>query len=138
VTSLSNSHGNLLAKPVHLPEDPATALLDSGVDPVDVAAKYPASSAAWATLAEHALHAVHPVEAYAYARTGYHRGLDALRRAGWKGNGPVPWAHQPNRGFLRAVHALASAADAIDEQAEVHRCMDLLAECDPAAVVALG
>jgi hypothetical protein len=39
---------------------------------------------------------------------------------------------------LRAIHALASAADAIDEQPEAQRCMDLLAECDPAAVVALG
>jgi hypothetical protein len=132
------SHGNLLAKPVHLPEDPATALLDAGADPVEVAAEYPASSAAWATLAEHALHAVHPVEAYAYARTGYHRGLDELRRAGWKGNGPVPWSHQPNRGFLRAVHALALAAKAIGEDSEYTRCMELLTECDPAAVVALA
>jgi Protein of unknown function (DUF3151) len=132
------SHGNLLAKPVYLPEDPATALLDDGADPVDVAAKYPASSAAWATLAEHALHAVRPVEAYAYARTGYHRGLDALRRAGWKGNGPVPWSHAPNRGFLRALHALAAAAAAIGEDEEAHRCTDLLTECDPAAIAALA
>ncbi len=132
------SHGNLLAQPVHLPVDPAVALLDDGADPVEVAGKYPASSAAWATLAEHALHAVHPVEAYAYARTGYHRGLDALRRAGWKGNGPVPWSHAPNRGFLRALHALAEAADAIGEDDEAKRCQDLLAECDPAAVAALA
>jgi hypothetical protein len=132
------SHGNLLAQPVHLPQDPAVALLDSGADPVEVAAQYPASCAAWATLAEHALHAVQPVEAYAYARTGYHRGLDALRRAGWKGNGPVPWSHAPNRGFLRAVHALAGAAQAIGEDAEYRRCTDLLAECDPAAVAALS
>ena len=48
--------------------------------------------------------------AYAYARTGYHRGLDSLRRAGWKGSGPVPWEHGPNRGFLRALWALAVAA----------------------------
>ena len=55
------------------------------------------------------------VEAYAYARTGYHRGLDALRRNGWKGFGPVPWSHEPNRGFLRCVIALAKAAEAIGE-----------------------
>ena len=30
------------------------------------------------------------ITAYAYARTGYHRGLDQLRRNGWKGFGPVP------------------------------------------------
>lgn len=132
------THHNLLAQPVYLPEDPATALLDDGEAPVAVAARYPASSAAWATLAEHALHAVRPVEAYAYARTGYHRGLDALRGSGWKGNGPVPWSHAPNRGFLRAVHALAGAARAIGEDAECTRCMELLAECDPAAVAALS
>jgi hypothetical protein len=132
------SHANLLAQPVYLPEDPATALLDAGDDPADVAARYPASSAAWATLAEQALHAVRPVEAYAYARTGYHRGLDALRRAGWKGNGPVPWSHQPNRGVLRSIHALALAAQAIGEEPEYRRCMDLLAECDPASVAALA
>src|SRR5690606_29605830 len=57
-------------------------------------------------------------ESYAYARTGYHRGLDALRRNGWKGHGPVPWEHEPNRGFLRALHALARAAQAIGEKEE--------------------
>jgi Protein of unknown function (DUF3151) len=77
------------------------------------------------------------VEAYAYARTGYHRGLDALRRAGWKGTGPVPWSHDPNRGFLRAVHALGQAAAAIGEHDEVTRCAQLLADCDPDAVVQL-
>ena len=45
------------------------------------------------------------VEAYAYARTGYHRGLDQLRRSGWKGFGPIPFSHEPNRGFLRALAA---------------------------------
>src|SRR3712207_6893168 len=55
--------------------------------------------------------------------TGYHRGLDALRRAGWKGFGPVPWAHAPNQGFLRALHALGEAAGAIGEadEAEIGR-----------------
>ncbi|CAM5480473.1 Kynureninase [Streptomyces tendae] len=62
------------------------------------------------------------MESYAYARTGYHRGLDALRRSGWKGHGPVPWEHEPNRGFLRALHALARAAQAIGEKEEYERC----------------
>ncbi len=78
------------------------------------------------------------MEAYAYARTGYHRGLDALRRAGWKGQGPVPWAHEPNRGFLRAVHALGRAAGAIGEADEAARCAQLLADSDPEAVTALA
>jgi hypothetical protein len=131
------SHGNLLAQPVKLPDDPALALLDEGQDAAQVAAQYPASSAAWASLAEGALEAGRSVEAYAYARTGYHRGLDALRRAGWKGAGPIPWAHVPNRGFLRAVHALGRAAAAIGEEAEVERCAQLLADSDPEAVIRL-
>ncbi|HSY15888.1 MAG TPA: DUF3151 domain-containing protein [Jatrophihabitantaceae bacterium] len=132
------SFGNLLASPTYLPEDPAVARLDAGEDAVAVAAALPASSAAWATLAEAALQADHPVEAYAYARTGYHRGLDALRRAGWKGNGPVPWSHLPNRGFLRSVNALAGAAQAIGETGEVTRCRALLDDSDPAAAAALA
>jgi hypothetical protein len=78
------------------------------------------------------------VTAYAYARTGYHRGLDALRRSGWKGTGPVPWAHEPNRGFLRSVHALGQAAAAIGETGEVTRCAALLHDSDPSAEAALS
>ena len=132
------SHGNLLAPPTRLPDDPGAARLAAGDPAVEVAAAFPASSAAWAALAEAALSADRPVEAYAYARTGYHRGLDALRRAGWKGQGPVPWAHQPNQGFLRALHALGSAAARIGEHDEAARCAQLLADSDPAAVAALG
>ena len=98
-----------------------------------VAARFPAYSAGWARLAERALAAGDPVAAYAYARTGYHRGLDQLRRNGWKGHGPVPWSHAPNRGFLRCVNALARAADAIGEAEEAARCAQLLRDCDPAA-----
>ena len=103
-----------------------------------VAAAHPASSAAWATLAEAALADGAPVAAYAYARTGYHRGLDQLRRAGWKGFGAVPWAHEPNRGFLRALGALHRAAAAIGELDEAERTATFLADSDPAALAALG
>ncbi len=112
--------------PTRLPEDPAAALLDEGATPPDVAASHPASSLAWAVLAEDALDRDAAVEAYAYARTGYHRGLDALRRNGWRGQGPVPWEHEPNRGFLRALAALSRAAGAIDEEDERHRCAEFL------------
>ena len=52
---------------------------------------------------------------YAYSRVGYHRSLDMLRRNGWKGHGPVPWEHEPNRGFLRCLALLALSARAIGE-----------------------
>jgi Protein of unknown function (DUF3151) len=133
-----SSFGNLLAPPTKLPEDPATARLAAGEDPTAVAADRPTSSAAWAALAEAALAGGRPVEAYAYARTGYHRGLDALRRAGWKGQGPIPWAHEPNRGFLRALHALGQAAAAIGEADEAQRCATFLADSDPEAAAALA
>jgi hypothetical protein len=129
---------DLLAPPTKLPVDPATALLASGVDPAQVAADHPTSSAAWAALAEQALADGATVQGYAYARTGYHRGLDSLRKAGWRGTGPVPWAHEPNQGFLRALNALAQAAAAIGETAEADRCSTFLTDCDPAASAALG
>jgi hypothetical protein len=112
--------------PTHLPDDPAAGPLGEGVAPDEVAAAYPASSLAWAVLAEDALADDRAVEAYAYARTGYHRGLDALRRNGWRGQGPVPWEHEPNRGFLRALAALSRAAGTIGEEDERHRCAELL------------
>ena len=123
--------------PTLLPDDPAVALLGDR-DPAQVAAAHPTSSAAWAALADAAHGRGAVVESYAYARTGYHRGLDALRRAGWKGYGPVPWAHEPNRGFLRALHALGRAAAAIGEQDEADRVARLLSDSDPAAPAALG
>jgi hypothetical protein len=124
--------------PTHLPEDPAVDLLVRGGDPADVAAAHPTSSAAWARLAERAYDRSAYVESYAYARTGYHRGLDALRRAGWKGHGPVPWEHPPNQGFLRALHALGMAAGAIGEDDEAQRVRQFLVDSDPAALAALS
>lgn len=110
-------------EPTLLPDEPQPrALLESGTDPSEVAAKYPTSSAAWAALADRAFEAGSVVESYAYARTGYHRGLDALRKSGWRGHGPVPWEHEPNQGFLRALNALARAAGAIGEEEEHVRC----------------
>ncbi|WP_344167450.1 DUF3151 domain-containing protein [Pilimelia columellifera] len=102
------------------------------------AGQHPTSSAAWAALAERAFEADQPVAAYAYARTGYHRGLDQLRRSGWKGHGPVPWSHEPNRGFLRCLSTLARAAESIGEADEAARCAQFLRDCDPVAGDALG
>ncbi len=121
-----------------LPDDPAVPALDNGQDPQTVAAANPTSSAAWAALAQRALAGDDYVTAYAFARTGYHRGLDQLRRSGWKGHGPVPWSHKPNRGFLRCLHALSLAAAAIGEADEAARCAQFVRDCDPAAADALA
>ena len=94
-------------------------------------ADHPTFLDGWARLAEMALAEDDPVTAYAFARTGYHRGLDRLRASGWRGQGPVPWDHEPNRGFLRAVYCLMQAAEAIGESPEVTRCRDFLRELDP-------
>jgi Protein of unknown function (DUF3151) len=119
------------------PDAAAIAAIERGDDPAVVAAAAPTSSLAWAVLAERTL-ADAPVTSYAYARTGYHRGLDQLRRSGWHGHGPVPWSHEPNRGFLRALAALSRAAGAIGEDEEHDRCRTFLIDSDPAAAAALG
>ena len=134
--------------PTYLPEQlhtPAEQALAAGTPAATVAAAAPHASLAGAVLAEDALaradaaHAAgeeperlsHAIAAYAYARTGYHRGLDALRRSGWKGRGPVPWSHGPNQGYLRSVRALAVAADHVGETDEVLRLGELLRDGDP-------
>jgi hypothetical protein len=136
-----------------LPEPPATRLpadipADKALAEADetgtaaaykaVAAAHPAYSGGWAALAADALAADEPVTAYAYARTGYHRGLDALRRNGWKGHGSVPWAHAANPGFLRCLHSLSQAAAQIGEADEAARCAQFLRDSDPAAADALS
>jgi hypothetical protein len=131
---------NLLGGPPEtlLPDqEEARTALESGADPATVAGRFPSYCAAWAALAERALASGDPVTAYAFARTGYHRGLDQLRRAGWKGYGPVPWEHEPNQGFLRALAALAGAAAAIGEDDEAERCQVFLADSSAAAAAKL-
>ncbi len=136
---MSDHPTNLMGVPeTRLPVDPAAGQVDAGADLDAVATAYPTSSLAWALLAERALEADEPVAAYAYARTGYHRGLDALRRSGWRGQGPVPWSHEPNRGFLRALAALSRAARAIGEHDEEARCATLLRDSSREAAGVLG
>lgn len=132
---------NLLAGPdptrlPNQPDDAARALIAAGSSPADAAAAYPDASYPWALLAQAALASAatgSDIAAYAYARTGYHRGLDALRRAGWKGHGPVPADHVPNQGFLISLLSLAEAAARIGETAEAERCATFATDCDPNA-----
>ncbi|ADG98078.1 conserved hypothetical protein [Segniliparus rotundus DSM 44985] len=139
ISDMTHGRDLLGPAPTLLPaNDDAQALLAQGGSPDEVAAQHPEFSLAWAMLAEDALAHDAPVTAYAYARTGYHRGLDQLRRNGWRGFGPVPWDHEPNQGFLRAVGALAKAANTIGEAPEHQRCVELLLDSDPQSVDELG
>ena len=124
---------NLMPEPpaTLIPDDPAAAAeLAAATDATlaTVAAHFPTYSAAWGALAARAFAVGETVTAYAFARTGYHRGLDALRRNGWKGHGPIPWSHEPNQGFLRCLAALARAAGAIGETEEEQRCWSFLGD----------
>ncbi|MFL6003372.1 MAG: DUF3151 domain-containing protein [Nocardioides sp.] len=134
------SYRDLMAGPpaTHLPEDPAAEDLESGVAPADAVRRHPASPFAWAALAEQARDGgADDVTVYAYSRVGYHRSLDLLRRNGWKGQGPVPWEHEPNRGFLRCLAVLAASARAIGEADEWERCSTFLRDSSPTAYDAL-
>jgi Protein of unknown function (DUF3151) len=116
--------------------DGSLEALGSATSPAELAAvvaRFPTCLAAWAALGEDALRGRRPVEAYAYFRVGYHRGLDRIRRAGWRGTGRVPWAHEGNRGFLRSLRGLHRAAAAIGERDEDERCAKFLADLAPDA-----
>jgi hypothetical protein len=93
-----------------------------------VVARWPRFLDGWARLGELGRD---DVEAYACFRVGYHRGLDRLRAAGWRGSGFVRARHEPNRGFLRALQGLQRTAAAIGEDDEAERCALFLRQLDP-------
>ncbi|MEL4503765.1 DUF3151 domain-containing protein [Luteococcus sp. H138] len=139
------THPNLMASGPEtlLPTDPALAKLSNdGLDGfLEVVRDHPTSSLCWAMLAEAALQSESledDLTAYAYARTGYHRGLDSLRRSGWRGSGPVPWSHVPNQGFLRCLWALSVAAGRIGEADEAERCAQFLRDSSEEAFQVLS
>ena len=119
----------LPAPPADAADALAAAVADGRREAVAaVAASYPRFIDAWAELAGLARD---DIEAYAYARVGYHRGLDTLRGAGWRGSGYVRWRYPTNRGFLRALDHLRQAAAAIGEADEEERCAIFLHQLDP-------
>ncbi|MGO1318746.1 MAG: DUF3151 domain-containing protein [Galactobacter sp.] len=130
---------NLLGIPeTLLPEHPdLVARYDAGDEAEDLARAFPAESLPWALMADDAWKDGREVESYAFARVGYHRGLDALRKSGWRGQGPVPYSHEPNRGFLRSLYALRRAAAAIGEVDEVDRIGTFLRDSDASAEAAI-
>lgn len=93
-----------------------------------VVADHPTLIAGWAELAARGRE---PIERYAYARVGYHRGLDALRANGWGGRGFVRWSNPTNRPFLTCLVRLQRAAQEIGETSEVDRIAGFLTELDP-------
>lgn len=93
-----------------------------------VVADNPTLVAGWAELAARGRE---PIERYAYARVGYHRGLDALRAHGWGGRGFVRWSNPTNRPFLTCLVRLRRAAEEIGERSEVERIAGFLVELDP-------
>ena len=116
-----------------LPPDPLDAALAAEPAPTrdevsELVAGHPRSLIGWATLGEFA---DHPVVRYAYFRVGYHRGLDSLRAAGWRGSGYVRWAEPSNRGFLRCLDGLREVAEQIGETDEAERCAQFLHQLDP-------
>ena len=118
--------------PTLLPADTAAAAaFTAGAPAEQVVRDNPTSSLAWAVLSDQAWADDRVVESYAFARVGYHRGLDSLRRNGWKGHGPVPWSHEPNQGVLRCLRSLQRAAAAINEIDEAERLTAFLNDCDP-------
>jgi hypothetical protein len=118
-----------------LPAEPAdaTARLDAAstrAEVADVVADFPRSLNGWSRLGELS-ETDDRVAAYAFFRVGYHRGLDALRAAGWRGSGYVRWRNDENRGFLRALDGLRRIAAAIGEADEAARCDEFLHQLDP-------
>lgn len=95
-----------------------------------IASQYPAALSAWAALGELAL-PDDVVAAYAFFRTGYHRGLDRARASGWNGTQQLRWQDEPNRPFLRCLNGLRQAAEAIGETQEVTRIVHFLRDLDP-------
>jgi hypothetical protein len=94
----------------------------------DVVRAFPDWCDAWAELGGLARD---DIEAYACYRVGYHRGLDALRRSGWRGSGYVRWAHPSNRGFLSCLDGLRTMSAVIGEPEEEQRCDLFLHQLDP-------
>ncbi len=143
-------------RPIHLtpqgppstvlpPADPqaAKALADAlAMDPslrrdavAAVVARWPRFVDAWAALGDLGRD---QIERYAAYRVGYHRGLDTLRANGWRGSGYVRWAHETNRGFLRALRGLGQMADQIGEADEAERILLFIGQLDPSGVPSQG
>lgn len=91
----------------------------------------PAHLPAWAELSQLAYDSSDDVSSYAFARVGYHRGLDAMRASGWRPGSNLAWEHSSNQGFLLSLFCLMRAAAAMGEGVEARRCREFLLDLDP-------
>jgi len=96
-----------------------------------IAAANPRNPFCWAALSISSLDKLNDITSYAYARIGYHRGLDLLRANGWRGSGYVRSNELGNRGFLVCLALLKQLAQRINEEDETQRCGEFLTQLDP-------
>jgi hypothetical protein len=104
----------------------------------DVIRSDPSCLEAWARASDARYEGGHEVAAYAYARVGYHRGLDLLRAAGWRPGAEVHFTDEGDRGFLLSLYGLMRAAAAIGEGVEARRCREFLLQLDPSDPLGVG
>jgi hypothetical protein len=123
---------------VTLPKSAGAEALGSGTPAREVVASDPLCLEGWADLADEAYEGGEDVASYAYARVGYHRGLDLLRSSGWRPDREVHWTYGTNRGFLRSLYGLMRAAAAIGEGVEARRCREFLLQLDPSDPLDVG
>ncbi|HQZ14271.1 MAG TPA: DUF3151 domain-containing protein [Acidimicrobiia bacterium] len=96
-----------------------------------LASQNPREPFCWAALSIDSLSGDSKISSYAFARIGYHRGLDLLRANGWRGSGYVRTKVEGNRGFLCSLALLKQLAKSIGEDDEVARCGEFLMQLDP-------
>ncbi len=123
---------------VQLPKTAGAEPLAQGQAARDVVRIDPICLEAWADLADGAYDEGDDVASYAYARVGYHRGLDLLRSSGWRPDREVHFTYETNRGFLRSLYGLMRAAAAIGEGVEARRCREFLLQLDPSDPLTVG
>ena len=93
-----------------------------------LASKNPESIGIWCVLG---ISSFEMMESYSYFRVAYHRGLDSLRKNGWRGSGFVRWEHPGNRYFLFALNRLAEISKEIGDYEEAERCSLFLRQLEP-------
>ncbi len=96
-------------------------------------AEHPSSPLAWAELADLADSEGRFIEAFAYAAVAVDLAREVLVASGWSQGDALPWSHEPNRAYLRALDAQRRAAEHLGVGERARRLADELASADPEA-----